>query len=301
VRRHSVAVSFGAAAALMVVLLLAACATTRHVDLAGMPPLSEIERELAGRGQQPFTVEAGTREGKYVCRVEYELYRPAVPLADAFVVLGHGFAANLTAMRGWAERWASFGVPTVVLNFCTSTPFAGRHDRNAEDMIALARALHEGPVVYAGFSAGGLSAFLAAASDPNAVAYLGLDPVDNKEMAADAAARLTVPALFLMGEPSSCNARNNMVPAIPDGAGAIALRVRDAPHCYFQDPWQRACESVCGKVAPPEAAARIAEAIRCLATAWLLEVTGARPGAGSPVEAAVAGEGDWARRVEAPR
>ena len=288
-------------AALAAFLFLAACGTTRRVDLAGMPPLSEIERELAGRGPQSFTVETGTREGEYGCRVEYEVYRPGEPRTGAFVVLGHGFAANLAAMRGWAERWASFGVPTAVLNFCNSTPFAGRHDRNAEDMVALARALHDGPVVYAGFSAGGLSAFLAAASDPNAVACLGLDAVDNKEMAVGAAAKLTVPAFFLMGEPSSCNAENNMLPAIPERAGATALRVRDALHCYFQDPWQRACESVCGKVAPPEAAARIAETVRCLATAWLLEVTGAQPGSGALVEDAVAGDGDWARRVEAPR
>jgi pimeloyl-ACP methyl ester carboxylesterase len=285
----------------MVFSLLAACATTRHVDLAGKPPPSQIERELAGRGPQFFTVEAGTREGEYGCRFEYELYRPAEPRTDALVVLGHGFASNLAAMRGWAERWASFGVPTAVLSFCNSTPFAGRHDRNAEDMVALAHALHGGPVIYAGFSAGGLSAYLAAASDPRAIAYLGLDAVDSGGMGARAEAGLKVPALFLMGEPSSCNAENNMLPAIPEGQGVTALRVRDALHCYFQDPWQRACESVCGKVAPPEAAARIADTIRCLATAWLLEATGARPGAGALVEAATAGEGDWAKRVQSPR
>ena len=297
-RARPIAACRGAAAALAAFLLLAACATTRRVDLAGMPPLSQIERELAGRGPQAFAVEAGARTGNYGCPVEYELYRPEHPLTESLVVLGHGFAANLTAMRGWAERWASFGVPTAVPSFCNSTPFAGRHDRNAEDMVILARALHEGPVVYAGFSAGGLSALLAAASDPNAVAYLGLDAVDSETVAADAAAKLTVPALFLMGEPSSCNAKNNMLPAIPERVGVTALRVRDALHCYFQDPWQRACESVCGRVAPPEAAERIADTIRALATAWLLEVTGARPGSETLVEAAVAGEGDWARRVD---
>jgi hypothetical protein len=92
-----------------------------------------------------------------------------------------------------------------------------------------------------------------------------------------------------------------MLPAIPVRDGVAALRVRDALHCYFQDPWNDACEAVCGEVVPAEAAERIAGTIRTLATAWLLERTGARPGAGALVTAAAAGEGDWARRVEAPR
>jgi dienelactone hydrolase len=279
-------------------LLLAACGTTRHVVLEQLPYLSALERELAGRGPLSFTVDAGTRTGESGCRVEYEVYRPAELRTSAFVVLGHGFLSNLAAMRGWAERWASFGVPTAVLTFCNSTPFAGRHDRNAEDMVALAHALHEGPVVYAGFSAGGLSAYLAAASDPRAAAYVGFDAVDSGGLASQAEAKLAVPSLFLVGEPSSCNAENNILPTIPERSGVTALRVRDALHCYFQDPWQRACESVCGKVVPPESAQRIAATIRCLATAWLLEATGARPGSAVLVEAAVAGRGDWARRVE---
>jgi pimeloyl-ACP methyl ester carboxylesterase len=282
-------------------LLLAACGTTRHVVLEQLPYLSTLEQELAGRGPLSFTVDAGTRTGESGCRVEYEVYRPAELRTSAFVVLGHGFLSNLAAMRGWAERWASFGVPTAVLTFCNSGPFAGNHDRNAEDMVALARALHEGPVVYAGFSAGGLSAYLAAASDARAAAYLGLDAVDSGSLALAAEPGLLVPSLFLMGEPSSCNAKNNMLPAIPERGGVTALRVRDAVHCYFMDPWNRACENVCGKVLPPEAAERIAATIRGLATAWLLEATGVRPGAAALVEAAAAGEGDWARRVEAPR
>lgn len=88
-----------------------------------------------------------------------------------------------------------------------------------------------------------------------------------------------------------------MQPAVPERDGVTALRVRDALHCYFQDPWQRACESVCSKVVPPEAVGRIAATIRCLATAWLLEATGIRPEAGALVDAAAAGAGDWARRA----
>lgn len=293
--------AFAAMTACIAVYALTACGTTRRVELDGLPPLSASEQEMAGTGPLAVTVERGTMTGRYGCRVAYEVYRPEQPRTGAFVVLAHGFGANLAFMRGWAERWASFGAPTAVLTFCNSTPFAGRHDRNAEDMVALARALHDGPVVYAGFSAGGLAAFLAAASDPRSAAFLGLDPVDNGDLARAAEARLRVPSLFLFGEPSSCNAENNMLAAVPERDGVTALRVRDALHCYFQDPWQRACESVCGRVVPPEAVGRIAATIRCLATAWLLEATGMRPEAGGLVDAAVAGAGDWARCVEPVR
>jgi hypothetical protein len=90
-------------------------------------------------------------------------------------------------------------------------------------------------VLYAGFSAGGLAAYLAAGSDPRASAYLGLDAVDSGGLALARNADFRVPALFLMGEPSSCNAKNNG---------------------HFLDPYDPRTESVCGKVLPPEAAAR---------------------------------------------
>jgi pimeloyl-ACP methyl ester carboxylesterase len=285
----------------IVVVLSVGCGTTRQVDLDGMPVPTLSEAQLAGRGPVPFTVEPGVRSGEYARRIEYEVYRPAEVRTGALVVLGHGFLSDLAAMRGWAERWASFGVPTAVLTFRNSTAFAGHHDRNAEDMVALAHALTKGPVVYAGFSAGGLSAYLAAASDGRAMAFLGLDAVDSGALALAAEPGLVVPALFLLGEPTSCNAKNNMRPAIPERDGVTALRVSDALHCYFQDPWNDACEAVCGEVVPAAAAERIADTIRALATAWLLEQTGVRVGAGALVAAAAAGEGDWARRVEVPR
>jgi pimeloyl-ACP methyl ester carboxylesterase len=289
------------ALAAIVVFSAAGCGTIRQVDPDGMPVPAISEAQLAGRGPVPFTVEPGVRSGEYARRIDYEVYRPAEERTGALVVLAHGFLSDLAAMRGWAGRWASFGVTTAVLTFRNSTAFAGRHDRNAEDMVALAHALSKGPVVYAGFSAGGLSAYLAAASDARAIALLGLDAVDSGGLALAAEPGFAVPALFLMGESSSCNAKNNMLPAIPERDGVTALRVRDALHCYFQDPWNDACEAVCGEVVPVEAAERIADTIRVLATAWLLERTGARPGAGALIAAAEAGGEGWARRVEAPR
>jgi dienelactone hydrolase len=203
-------------------------------------------------------------------------------------------------MRGWAARWASFGVPTAVLSFCNSTPFNGRHDRNAEDMRALAAALHAGPVMYAGFSAGGLAAYLAACSDPRAVAYLGLDAVDSRGMALARTQDLRLPALFLLAEPSPCNAKNNMIPAIPAREGVRALRLRYATHGHFLDPYDPRVESLCGRVVPQEASEEIIRDARALATAWILEATAAMPGAGELLEAAASGAAGWAERVEAP-
>ncbi len=290
-----------AALAAIAVFLPVGCGTTRQVDLDGIPVPTLSEAQLAGRGPVPFTVEPGSRLGEYARRIEYEVYRPAEARTGALVVLAHGFLSNLAAMRGWAGRWASFGVPTAVLTFRNSTRSPGDTTATPRTWSRWPTPCTKGPVVYAGFSAGGLSAYLAAASDTRAVAFLGLDAVDSGGLALAAEPRFTVPALFLMGEPSSCNAKNNMLPAIPARDGVTALRVRDALHCYFQDPWNDACETVCGKVVPDEAAERIADTIRALATAWLLERTGARPGAAALIAAAAAGGEGWARRVEAPR
>jgi hypothetical protein len=44
--------------------------------------------------------------------------------------------------------------------------------------------------------------------------------------------------------------------AIPERDGVRSLRVRNAFHGHFEDPYDPRTESVCGKVLPPEAAAR---------------------------------------------
>jgi dienelactone hydrolase len=293
-------VAAGLAAAALAVTL-ASCATTTRVELdTQQPARAGLQAELAGQGPVAYTVEKGSRTGEYGCSVTYELYRPAEQRTASLVVLGHGFASSLQALRGWAARWASFGVPTVVLSFCNSTPFDGRHDRNAEDMRALAADLHAGPVMYAGFSAGGLAAYLAACADSRAIAYLGLDAVDSRGLALARKDELRVPSLFLVGEPSSCNAKNNMLPAVPVREGVRVLRVRHATHGHFQDPYDPRVESLCGRVVPPAASEGILQDARALATAWILQATGAMPGAGELIEEAASGAAGWAERVEAP-
>ena len=136
-------------------------------------------------------------------------------------------------------------------------------------------------MLYAGYSAGGLAAFLAATGEAGpgrrTVAYLGLDAVDSGGLAAAGRPDFFVPALFLLAEPSSCNARGNILGAIPERPDVRVRRVRHATHCHFEYPTDSACEALCGKVKPPGAEDAIVARIRSLATAWVLEHAGIRP------------------------
>jgi pimeloyl-ACP methyl ester carboxylesterase len=288
-----------AIACLPLALLLSSCASVTRVAPAQMPrPLDGPALTYAEPGELPYAIRSGSRVGAYGCATRYETYVPQDPKSDVMVMLGHGFMRDLRAMRGWAAHWASHGIEATVVSFCNSKLTAGNHDRNAADLVALARELHPGPVIYAGFSAGGLAAFLAAAADERAVAYLGLDAVDSGRLAGGASAGFRVPALFLMGESSSCNAKNNFLPAIPDRSDVTSIRVLNATHGHFENPYDPRVEALCGKVQPPEASEDILTTVRALATAWILDrAAGVQDAASVLAEARGAG-GAWARRIE---
>lgn len=209
--------------------------------------------------------------------MESETYVPKSPAGESMVMLGHGFMRELSAMRGRAAHWASHGVAVTVVSFCNSKWTAGNHDRNAADLVALARETHSGPVLYVGFSAGGLAAFPAAPG---------------------ASAGFRVPALFLVGEPSSCNAKSSFLPSTPRRSDVATLRVRNATHGHFENPYDPRVESVCGKVQPREASEDIVRTARALATAWVLDRAAGVEDAGAVLEDARAGRGVWARRIE---
>lgn len=288
------------AALLALPLLAASCASVRTISEAGFPtPLSGASRALALPGEASFAVRSGSMEGEHGCAVDWETYLPDRSASDCAVLLAHGFMRDLGSMRGWAAHWASHGVATTVVSFCSSRLTRGNHDLNADDLAAVARELHSGPILYAGFSAGGLAAFLAASRDARAVAYLGLDAVDSAGLAAPASAAFRLPALFLLGEPSACNARGNFVPSIPSDGSAAALRIAHATHCHFENPYDLRCECLCGRVEPAEAEARIVESIRSLATAWVLARSTGSPEAAAVLESALAGEDGWADRAVA--
>lgn len=282
-----------AVALLAATLVLAGC-RTRPITVAPeampdpLPPPARVFADgFAGDAPLPDPTERGSIDSPHGCELHYEYYagqpRPTDEssggtLPAPLVVLAHGFQRDLAFMRGWAAEWSLRGVGTVIVNFCNSSLFAGRHDRNADDLVALAAHLRPAgePVLYAGFSAGGLAALLAASADERAVAYLGLDPVDSGGLA-ERVRRLGIPALFLFGEPAACNARGNLVPVIPRARPLIAARVRNAGHCSFEEPTNGFCRSLCGDVEPVAAEVEVRRTIRALATGWIITHLGAEP------------------------
>ena len=236
----------------LLVALLTACAPTAVTHVIGDPGLPPSDPALAAAEPFATTVDAGRLRSAFGCTVGYELHRPSEAAGDVTVVLAHGFLRSLATMRGWAEHFASHGVPTAVVSFCNSTPFDGRHDRTAADLRAVADAVRA--------PGGG-----------------GGRPSEGGPGLATGAIGLTVPALFLAGEPSARNADANMLPIAARIASARVVRVPNATHCHFEDPTSPLCERLCGRVEPPEAADAIRATIRALATAWVLTESATSP------------------------
>lgn len=97
-----------------------------------------------------------------------------------------------------------------------------------------------------GFSAGGLSSLLAAADAPDLAIWVGLDPVDQDGLGAQAAVGLKPRALVLTSEPSACNGNENalgIVAALPEPAHYI---IAGAVHTDAEWPTSWLAELVCG-------------------------------------------------------
>lgn len=277
---------------------LTTCASVTRIP-ADQPlePLPVPTATFGAAGPLAVSVESGERVGEYGCTLQYEVYRPSHIETTVMVILAHGFMRDLASMRGWAAHWSSYGVPVAVMSLCNARWFNGHHERNAADLVALARGIHDGPMLYAGFSAGGLAAYLAAAKDSRTLAYLGLDSVDSRGLGLSVAGQFGVPALFLLGEPSACNADNNFLETIAATRNCTALRVRYATHCAFEYPSDSRCERTCGSVRPQEASEIVKDTIRVLATAWVLTQALEYPLARETLESAESARGQWEGRI----
>ncbi|MEZ4382749.1 MAG: hypothetical protein R3A79_15540 [Nannocystaceae bacterium] len=180
------------------------------------------------------------------CSMSYTLYAPAGVDDGSLAIVAHGFSQNRGNMAQIAARIASHGVRAVAPDLCHASFIDTDHPQNGADLTLLAEALAPGgDVIYVGYSAGGLATFLAAASDDDTRALLGLDPVDADGLAAAAAPGIDAPTLALHGEPGSCNnngASFGLAALVP---GAWALRTIDGSHCDFQQDEGFAC-GICG-------------------------------------------------------
>jgi pimeloyl-ACP methyl ester carboxylesterase len=136
-------------------------------------------------------------------------------------------------------------------------------------------------VVLVGFSAGGLSSLLAAAT-PGVVGYVGLDPFDR--LASDGASGLgrgfarglQTEAILLRAPPSRCNAQS-----VAEPWGALLPRLRydrlidGASHCDFESPTDWMCRLACGATDPQREGAVRAALLEAVAR-WLPGGTAAR-------------------------
>ena len=170
------------------------------------------------------------------------------------VILAHGFTRTRETMAGHAVTLARDGYWVIVPDL----PYLMDSRDNAVALRDLIRQLQHGAAgeplerfVLVGFSAGGLSALLAADA-PGVVGYVGLDPFDRPGGVGLAAARkLTIPAFLLRGPAAACNAYSIAEPWVK----ALPNLVEDrqfaaASHCDFESPTDRVCTFVCGGTNP---------------------------------------------------
>jgi hypothetical protein len=208
------------------------------------------------------------------CEVAYTYFEPRDVSKDVLVVLGHGFMRSKKRMALLAQHLDSWGLPVVNVEFCNSKFWAGNHDRNGADMVAVAQKIHAAKVIYVGFSAGGLAAMVAANLDNNTLAFFGLDMVDNKALGKKIAPGLVVPFYGLIAAPSACNANNNGLDSYALAPYSNVIKVEDTSHCHFEFPVDGKCSFVCGKGEKRFSREIIQQTIMGLTTAFLLWQTG---------------------------
>ncbi len=169
------------------------------------------------------------------------------------VVLIHGFMRFKESMGGHAANLSQEGYLAVVPNL----PYLSGKGEKARALVELIDLIRDGSlaapaerIVLVGFSAGGLTALLAAAS-PGVVGYIGLDPIDMADEGLEAAKKLSIPSVLLYGPPSTCNAdrvARSWSMALP---GVLEDRlIEGAGHCDFESPTDGMCTFFCGAVAP---------------------------------------------------
>ena len=208
----------------------------------------------AGVASQPVPFEVTTKTTTFAgMREKVDVYRP-VDDAAGITVLAHGFSRDRTRARDLGRDLAGAGVVAVAPDF----PNVVDYGASGEALADLVRDLERGAlglpptprsrIVLIGTSAGGVATVIAASQLPGIAGWIGLDPVDRSGIATDAVAKLTAPALILLGEPSVCNlfgSGRSIAQAAP--TLVRSERVRGASHCDFEGPTNNFCRTVCGK------------------------------------------------------
>jgi hypothetical protein len=232
------------------------------------------EPDYRQQGKVAYDIFEGEHRSSAGCKVFYTLYKPKHATKQVLVALGHGFMRSRKRMANLARHLASWGLPIVNVEFCNSKLWAGNHNQNGADMVAVARHLDPGRTIYAGFSAGGLAAMAAADLDENAVAFFGLDMVDNQGLGKEMAPNLKIVLYGLIAAPSACNAQNNALNLYESAPKSFVVKVEDSSHCHFEFPIDRKCSFICGRGEAQFSTEVIQKTILGLTTAFLLWQSG---------------------------
>ncbi len=219
----------------------------------------------------PYAVSSQSQIVSASCDMDTRIFTPDAPDAP-LIVLGHGFARGPEQLVGWAEHLSSWGFTVALPALCHSSFWDTDHVANGEDMLAIPDALGAASVIYGGHSAGGMAAFVSAALDSRALGVVGLDATDAEDVGLDYADILAVPALGMLGEPSSCNAHGNGAGLYQATSDAVAVRVTDADHCDYESDTDWVCTSFCTNSAASFSDEDIQAAIRGLMTAAAFEL-----------------------------
>ena len=234
------------------------------------------------RGPYEVTEESKSAQVTNCTNQPYSVYTPVGVSSPPVVVLGHGFARGADTMTGWADHLASWGVEVLLPTLCHYNVFAGvDHEMNGQNMKELAILHGATNVVYAGHSAGGLAAVIAASQDPNASGVLGLDATDTQGIPGvpdvigqSYAGNVTCPAFSIVGEASTCNADNNGLDLFSMMGEYQVAKVVDADHCDFESPTDWICESQCENAQTTFTNEEIRPVIVTLGTAAVMSLTG---------------------------
>lgn len=236
------------------------------------PGLGEPGPDLRQRGPFEFEVTSGTESVGSGCNMAYDRFEPIGGDSDIVVFLAHGMQGNMGSMVGWAEHWASWGLPVITPNLCHATIADADHQANGEELRLLAANLGLDRVIYAGHSAGGLASFVAGSGESTAVAVFGLDMVDTGGVGGMAVSSMSVPAFNLMSEPATCNVSGNAAPLYRATGGRV-IKLVDSDHCDFQNPSDAFC-GLCMAQGMQFDPVEIQTAVRGMSTGFLLWQSG---------------------------
>ena len=159
-------------------------------------------------------------------------------------VIVHGFLANKERMAHWGVILAREGFVAAV----PTNPTLANDERNTSAIIGLARegragcwpvpVRPDGRLALLGFSRGGFETLLAAAELGDAVdVWIGLDPVDRRDLGRAAARKTGVPGLALLADPAPLNAHGNAQRMLAHYTGPLeVVRIPDTGHLDAESP-----------------------------------------------------------------